>query len=209
MYHKGWPLEKCIDSFLELARSSFREERVLGIPLVSWLAKMFRLYVHDGLYKPEHIESMLKTVLGAETTMLDHSYATQLGAKICVLVATVMKRPSCRIFTNYARARLKNRNHNHGECIYIDGLASADCVLRNEERGRRHREKCPSVGDVRPPHSNHSILPAVLTTVVREPHLLPRCECCERRYDSRTYTALDSFQASKLPMWVRSKMLVS
>ena len=111
MYHKGWPLEKCIDSFLELARSSFREENMLGIPFVSWLAKMFRLYVHDGLYKAEYIESMLQNVLGKETTMLDHSYATQLGAKICVLVATVMKKPSCRVFTNYTKTKQRDRHH--------------------------------------------------------------------------------------------------
>jgi hypothetical protein len=110
MYYKGWPLEKCIDAFLGLAQSSFKDENLSNIPFVSWLTKMYRLYTQDGLYRPESIEMVLKELFGRNATMSDCSYATQIGAKICVLVATVLKNPSCRIFTNYHQTRQSDQN---------------------------------------------------------------------------------------------------
>ena len=105
MYHRGWSLEKCISAFLDLAQSSFEEENLSSIPFIARLTKLFRLYAQDGLYRPESIESVLKNLFGRDATMSDGSYATQIGAKICVLVATVLKNPSCRIFTNYHQTR--------------------------------------------------------------------------------------------------------
>jgi hypothetical protein len=116
MYHKGWPIEKCIGAFFDLAQSSFKDESLSGIPLVSWLTKMFRLYLQDGLYRPESIETVLKNLFGEDTTLTDCSYATQIGAKICVLVATVLKNPSCRIFTNYYQTRPADQNHGRYDC---------------------------------------------------------------------------------------------
>ncbi|KIW86673.1 uncharacterized protein Z519_12728 [Cladophialophora bantiana CBS 173.52] len=126
MYHKGWPLDKCIQSFLKLAKSSFKQENTLGIPFISWVAKLFRLYARDGLYKPENLESILQNLLGQETRMLDCSYATQLGAKICVLVATVLKKPSCRIFANYMRP---NENHGKRMLYIVSAVAGANVPL--------------------------------------------------------------------------------
>ncbi|KIW28854.1 uncharacterized protein PV07_04717 [Cladophialophora immunda] len=115
MYHKGWPIDKCIESFLNLAKSSFKQENTLGIPLISWLMRMFRFYTQDGLYKPEGLESVLQQTLGLETKMLDCSYATQLGAKICVLVATTLKKPSCRMFVNYVKGQQSIENYENTE----------------------------------------------------------------------------------------------
>lgn len=101
MWNKGDSVEKCIDMILQLAESAFEEDNTGKIPLVSWLTKMVKWYVRDGRYRPNNLESILQSLLGRSTTMLDCSYATELGAKLLVLVATVLRTPSCRLFTNY------------------------------------------------------------------------------------------------------------
>lgn len=91
---------KAMEMVCTIAKPFFDEEKDSGIPFLSWMGKALRLYRRDGIYKAESIESVLKFVLG-EQTILDMSYATEIGAKLCVLVATVLKQPSYRIFTNY------------------------------------------------------------------------------------------------------------
>lgn len=91
---------KAMEMFCTIAKPFFEGEKDSGIPFLAWMGKAFRLYRRDGIYQAESIESVLKFVLG-EQTMLDISYATEVGAKLCVLVATVLKQPSYRVFTNY------------------------------------------------------------------------------------------------------------
>ncbi|OQV10034.1 hypothetical protein CLAIMM_14089 [Cladophialophora immunda] len=86
---------------LKVVKKPWGLEGTTVAPVLPWILKLFRIYSRDTIYKPEKLESILKSVLGSATTMSDCSYATELGAKLCVLVATVLKKPSCRIFTNY------------------------------------------------------------------------------------------------------------
>ncbi len=101
MWNRGDSVDKCIRMILQLAESAFEQDKPGKVPLVSWLTKIVKWYLRDGRYRPDNLESILQSLLGKSTTMLDCSYATQLGTKLLVLAATVLKNPSCRLFTNY------------------------------------------------------------------------------------------------------------
>jgi hypothetical protein len=58
-------------------------------------------YLTDGLYPAANIEAALQEAYGKESSILDYSYATSIGTKIGLPVATVQGRPLSRLFTNY------------------------------------------------------------------------------------------------------------
>jgi hypothetical protein len=101
MWNQGQSVDKCIEMVLQLAGATFEGDKTGSIPVISWMLKMGKCYARDGRYPPENLETVLQTLFGKDRTMLDCSYATELGAKLLVLVATVLKNPTCRSFTNY------------------------------------------------------------------------------------------------------------
>ncbi|KAK5021245.1 hypothetical protein LTS07_011160 [Exophiala sideris] len=113
MYNQGLSIEKCIEMYLEFAKASFQNEKIPWIPFATWLFQLARSYLRDGLYSPDNVETILKTVLGPEKTFLDCSYASEIGAKLCVLVATTLKNPCFRLFTNYNG--IGRRDEKHGD----------------------------------------------------------------------------------------------
>lgn len=76
--------------------------------------KIVKWYVQDGRYRPDNLDSILQSLLGRLMTMQDCSYATRLGTKLLVLAATVLKNPSCHLFTNYNKP--VQNNFNLGKC---------------------------------------------------------------------------------------------
>ena len=109
MFQKGWSIERSLDVFEKLAKTTFRRQKGLGIPLLSRLRELLKSYFTDGLYAAGNIEAALKEVFGKES-ILDNSYATSTGTRIGLPVATVHERPSCRIFTNYNGVGTRERN---------------------------------------------------------------------------------------------------
>lgn len=109
---------------MEFAKTSFKTETIPWIPFATWLFRLARSYMRDGLYSPDNIETILKSVLGSEKTFLDCSYASEIGAKLSVLVATTLKNPSFRIFTNYNG--IGQRDEKHGTRVTLLYRRSVD-----------------------------------------------------------------------------------
>jgi hypothetical protein len=101
LYLKGWSTDKCISKFERLAHAAFTPRSLsrIPIPILSKLAKIFVSIFHNGLYDAKRFEKVLKETYGDDTTMLDTSYATTIGAKIGIPVATMD--PKIILFTNY------------------------------------------------------------------------------------------------------------
>lgn len=110
MFHKGWSIEQSLDVFEKLAKHTFRRRKGLGIPLLSRLRELVGSYFTDGFYAAGNIEAALKEVFGMDESILDSSYATSIGTRIGLPVATVHERPSCRIFTNYNGVGTQEQN---------------------------------------------------------------------------------------------------
>lgn len=146
--------------FCKFAKFSFEKEKTLGIPFLAWIAKALRLYRRDGIYKAESIESVLKFVLGGKQTMLDISYATEVGAKLCVLVATVLKQPSYRVFTNYngvgQRGEKQGKSDSHRICEHL--LTYDTPRSQYHQTGRRWQ--CTTLGNVSTYSEKRSVAPA-------------------------------------------------
>lgn len=100
MYLKGWSPAQCTAALEKLADVVFRNGPLSKIPLVAAAGKMLLILFNDAIYRAKHIEGLLKETYGSDTKMLDHSYATSIGAKIGLPVATTSD-PSTLIFTNY------------------------------------------------------------------------------------------------------------
>lgn len=100
MFHNGWSLNKSSDMFHKLAGLAFKGHKLLGVPLISYLQKLWLTYVNDGLYPEKDIAEALKAVFGETRSIIDCSYATATGTKIGIPVATVEDNPTCRLFTN-------------------------------------------------------------------------------------------------------------
>ncbi|KAK3692967.1 hypothetical protein B0T22DRAFT_532338 [Podospora appendiculata] len=62
--------------------------------------KMVVALFNDAIYRARYLERVLRETYGSDTKMLDPSYATTIGAKICLPVATVSE-PTTLLFTNY------------------------------------------------------------------------------------------------------------
>jgi hypothetical protein len=96
-----------------LAKVAFTGWKDLGIPFISWIYKLwiFKLwisFIFDGLYPAAHIEAALKEAFG-DRRILDYSYATSIGARVGLLVATV-RESSCCIFTNYNGVGIRDKD---------------------------------------------------------------------------------------------------
>lgn len=71
------------------------------IPVVSALAYLLQSLFSDGLYLTSTIEKAYKIAFGSAKSIQDFSYASTIGTKIALMAATVQKRPSTQLFTNY------------------------------------------------------------------------------------------------------------
>jgi hypothetical protein len=110
MFHNGWSIEKSSETFERLAKLAFKRRKVWNIPFFSRILELLVSYFTDGLYPAENIEGALKEVFGTKRSILDYSYATSIGAKIGLPVATILEKPLTRIFTNYNGIGARGRN---------------------------------------------------------------------------------------------------
>ncbi|KAF2844459.1 FabD/lysophospholipase-like protein, partial [Plenodomus tracheiphilus IPT5] len=100
-YLKGRPLSESIERFPEMMERSFTRRKSLNIPFLSRACQLLISYCTDGMYSAGKIESVLQEALGADSNILDCSYATSTGTKVGLPVATVSRHPAYRILTNY------------------------------------------------------------------------------------------------------------
>jgi hypothetical protein len=112
----GLPVDDAIRVFVELAKEAFTPRQTLlpGLPLLSVLLRLIVSYFAGSKYPTKGIESAIKQIFDEDLTMFDCSHATAIGAKIAVLVTSVV---GCKpfLFTNYRGKGL--RPPDCGECI--------------------------------------------------------------------------------------------
>lgn len=92
VYMKGWPLEKCISEYEDLARSVFGQSRP---KLLNYIFSMFT----GALYSSRSVDAAMKGVFG-HCKLTDYCYADRVGTRFGVLAATVSQ-PTICLFTNY------------------------------------------------------------------------------------------------------------
>jgi hypothetical protein len=100
MFINGWSIEESKITFEKLAKLAFKPRKVLNIPFLSRVHKLLKTYLADGLYPVENIEAALKEVFGINRSILDCLYATFIGTRVGLPIATIRELSSC-IFTNY------------------------------------------------------------------------------------------------------------
>jgi hypothetical protein len=100
LFIKGLSIDEAEEVFEKLAKVAFKPRKVLHIPFISRIYELAKSYLADGLYPAENIEAALKAVFGKDKSILDYSYATSIGARVGLPVATIREPLSC-IFTNY------------------------------------------------------------------------------------------------------------
>ena len=100
MFLKGWRARECIAAFENLAGGAFRRGPLTSIPLPSSVTKALALMFNDALYDGQSIDQALREAYGGGTRILDASYATSIGAKVCLPVATIGT-PIVTVITNY------------------------------------------------------------------------------------------------------------
>ncbi|KAH9905226.1 FabD/lysophospholipase-like protein [Xylariomycetidae sp. FL2044] len=122
MFLNGYSIQQSTVRFEQLAKAVFRPREPFGLPFLPRIVKsfmrdlahkfhpfptLFRFvdllisYLADGLYPRKPIEDVLKHAFGTERNILQCTYATLTGTRVGLPVATVGKKPSSRIFTNY------------------------------------------------------------------------------------------------------------
>jgi hypothetical protein len=101
LFHNGWSVQKSSEAFEKLAKLAFQKRKYLKIPFISRIQELVTSYLTDGIYPATNIENALQEAFGKTGSILDCSYATSIGTKIGLPVATVQGRPSTRLFTNY------------------------------------------------------------------------------------------------------------
>lgn len=100
MFQKGLSATECTSTFEDTANIAFRPRLLSRLPYFSVAAKAVVSLLSGGLYRDQDLEHVLKDTYGDDTKMMDSSYATSIGAKIGLAVATVSE-PSMLLFTNY------------------------------------------------------------------------------------------------------------
>jgi hypothetical protein len=106
MFINGWSVDDCANAFESLARKAFKPRGFAQIPLLSripivaHILEFLMSYLADGLYPADDLEAALKDVFGDNRSILDHSHATAIGAKVGLPVTTILETDPC-IFTNY------------------------------------------------------------------------------------------------------------
>jgi hypothetical protein len=164
MFLNGSSIDDSTEAFTELADLAFKPRQVFipvisnilsrilsRIPILSRIRLLSSIYVllksfrADSLYPAENIEAALQEVFGKDKTILDYSYATSIGARVGLPVATIREPSSC-IFTNYNG--VGTRDPDQGKSLRIIPLyltnQQQDITLysRRTAMGEYHSGKC-------------------------------------------------------------------
>lgn len=113
-------MDDCAGSFQSLAKKAFKPRGLSQIPILSRIQKLLVSYLADSLYPADNLESALKETFGDDSSILDCSYATTIGAKIGLPVTTIPETSSC-IFTNYNG--VGTRTKDCGKLLSLPGLS--------------------------------------------------------------------------------------
>lgn len=123
LFLMGWPTTKCTAMYETIAATIFQRSLWHRVPLVSAIAAV----CGSSLYPAKLIEQAIADAYGKTARMLDSSYASCIGARILLPVATSPD-PSLLLFTNYsdvgdASARTGKRWVQSGMCPAVVGCA--------------------------------------------------------------------------------------
>ena len=99
LFIEGWSVNKSLEKAEDMAKVAFRRQKRLRIPIISGIVEFCISYICDGLYPAAHIEAALKEAF-KNRRILDYSYATSIGTRVGLLVATI-RDPLICVFTNY------------------------------------------------------------------------------------------------------------
>lgn len=69
-------------SFESLAKKTFKTRGLSLIPILSRIQRFLVSYLADSLYPADNLEMALRETFGDDSSILDCSYATTIGAKI-------------------------------------------------------------------------------------------------------------------------------
>jgi hypothetical protein len=127
MFIKGLSIEESEITFEKLAKLAFKPRKVPNIPFICRIYKLLKTYSANGLYLAENIETALKEFFGIDRSILNCLYATSIGTRVGVPVATIRELSSC-IFTNYNS--VGSREQDHGKSL-------RKCCLKNTKLTKR------------------------------------------------------------------------
>ena len=111
LFLMGWAATKCTAMYETIAETIFQRSMWHRVPLVSVVATV----LGSALYSAKLIEQAISDAYGTTAKMLDASYASTIGTKVLLPVATSPD-PSLLLFTNYngvgdASARTGERDY--------------------------------------------------------------------------------------------------
>jgi hypothetical protein len=96
----GWSVDKCADSFEQLAKLAFQPRPSPSIPIISPMVDFLVSFFADGRYSAVNLEAALQDTFGHDRSILDCSRATATGTRIGLPVTTIRDVSTC-VFTNY------------------------------------------------------------------------------------------------------------
>ena len=96
MFLMGWATTKCTAMYETIAAAVFQRSPWHRVPFVSAIAAV----CGSALYPAKLIEQAISDAYGSTARMLDSSYASSIGARVLLPVATSPD-PSLLLFTNY------------------------------------------------------------------------------------------------------------
>jgi len=100
LFVNGWSVDKCAESFEQLAKLAFQSRPSPRIPILSPIANFLVSFFADGRYSPDNLEAALQDTFGHDRSILDCSRATAIGTRIGLPVTTI-RDVSTYVFTNY------------------------------------------------------------------------------------------------------------
>jgi hypothetical protein len=76
-----WSIDESTQTFERLAKSAFKQRKVLNIPILSYIHELLASYLDDGLYLAKNLEAALEKVFGTDKSFLNYSHATSTRYK--------------------------------------------------------------------------------------------------------------------------------
>jgi len=103
----GWELERCISTFIDIAKKTFGAEKHRSATVTRRLWRSLRCWLTDGKYDASAFETALQSIFGARNRLFQWA-PNSLAAKVAV-TATSISKPSAFIFSNYNASKSRSK----------------------------------------------------------------------------------------------------
>lgn len=144
LFFMGWATKKCTAMYETIAASIFQRSLWHRVPLFSTIATL----CGSALYPAKLIEQAIGEAYGTTAKMLDASYASSIGARVLLPVATSPD-PKMLLFTNYGTvgdASARTGKWGSQKTGVLCGCYAGCCYAHANWAGYRVFDRC---GDVR------------------------------------------------------------